>query len=180
MIEALQIAGLIVFGLFVVGRAVYRANFGARAVARKQLMAASASFTHGDVTTLTGTVRARETFTAALAGTPCVLDVVIADVAMPGWNTTTMVPFELVTSGGCVLVDGTTADVLIPTRPVVPRRLDREQAYFTAHELPLRALRASACEEAVVAEGEAVRVRGQIAVDGDQIRLVPPLTIDRA
>jgi len=84
-----------------------------------------------------------------------------------------MVPFELETGIGVVLVDGTEADLeLVPT-PVFPRRPEREALFLREHERDERLVDNATFEEITVDPEELVSVHGLAIVESPtRIRLV--------
>ncbi len=136
-----------------------------------------------DVVTLTGTVSiAGEPLISPLSARRCVLfeayanlheitgekRTLIAQLAKRG-----MVPFELETSFGNVVVDGTEADLeLLPT-PVFPRRPEREAAFLREHDRAESLVESTTFEEISVDPDSLVSVRGLALVDAaGKIRLV--------
>jgi hypothetical protein len=84
-----------------------------------------------------------------------------------------MVPFELVTSIGVVLVDATEADVELAPTPVFPRRPEREALFLREHERDERLIETATFEETTVDPDSLVSVSGMARVEGPtKIRLV--------
>ncbi|MFN0248875.1 MAG: hypothetical protein ACKV2T_18440 [Kofleriaceae bacterium] len=123
--------------------------------------------------TLTGSVRAlRSLLEAPLSGQLCVA-FYSASTVTGGSNDLhpdkivmrQMTPFDLVTAEGVVRIDGTSADLAHPTRPNVPRDLARETAFLVAHGFNAELVSTSHFQEAVVIEGDTVRVQGLAVVE---------------
>jgi len=93
-----------------------------------------------------------------------------------------MVPFELETSIGVVVIDGTEADLeLVPT-PVFPRRPEREMAFLREHDRDPALADTTGFEEISVDPESLISVRGlAIVASPTEVRLVAregqPLTI---
>lgn len=181
-----------------------------RAAARRRMRGAPSALADHTVATLRGVVHALdEPLVAPLSGTPCVLHRSTVRVfgkgrspagPRPVVGETTrceMVRFELATRDGRVIVDGTEADVTIRPRPIIPRKLEREQAFL--HTIGYDGHAGDAgFDEVVIEPGMLVAVHGVVRVEitpaatGDvgfrdapkQVRLVGdeqhPLTIGPA
>lgn len=203
------VKAILLFGaLFVAGMgAVVHSLWGPRARARKRLDRGQTALEDGAIVTLTGVVRAiGDTLVAPLSGKPCVLydasgrimgasgrvDDVIANI-----HERNMLPFELVTADGVVRVDGESADTDLPEFPLIPRKLEREIAFMSAHEQSPEYVRHSSFYELRLEVGMKIRVQGRVVVELDptapeggyrdgsrKVRLVAhaghPLTIGRA
>ena len=84
-----------------------------------------------------------------------------------------MVPFELVTGIGTVLVDGTEADLELAPTPVFPRRPEREALFLREHERDERLIENATFEEITVDPDELISVDGLAIVESPtKIRLV--------
>jgi len=84
-----------------------------------------------------------------------------------------MVPFELVTSLGVILVDGTEADLEIAPTPVFPRLPEREALFLREHDRDERVIDTSTFEEITVDPDMLVSVHGMAIVESPtKIRLV--------
>jgi len=155
-----------------------RVLFGPRAVARRRLKHGVAALVEGELVTVTGTVRSiREPLIAPLSGKQCaayesrmrprlgrsplsnVLDNPVDIFERK------MVPFELETRHGLVLVDGTDAELALTSTPIIPRKLDREVAFLARHERELTWRRDARLEEIAVELGGEVSVQGIVIVD---------------
>lgn len=87
---------------------------------------------------------------------------------------TAMVPFELVTAIGVVLVDATEADLELAPTPVFPRRPEREALFLREHERDERLIENASFEETTVDPDSLVSVSGMARVEGPtKIRLTP-------
>lgn len=84
-----------------------------------------------------------------------------------------MVPFELVTGMGTILVDGTEADLELSPTPVFPRRPEREALFLREHDRDERLIENATFEEITVDPDELVSVQGLAIVESPtRIRLV--------
>ncbi len=192
--------------------AVANALWGPRAQARKRLERSThTTIADGEIVTLTGAVRARgDLLEAPLTGTPCVLYEAVGRLysASGNGNQRTLdgtvfeqklVPFELETADGVVLVDGEHAEVALPRTPCIPRRIDRERTFLLERGQSAEDIRYAGFDELRILPGDKIRVQGMVVVDIDpggvderdyradaprRIRVVPhadhPLTIGRA
>lgn len=180
-----------------------------RAAIRAQIHAAPSTFEDNALVTFTGTVKQLgEPLIAPLSGKPCVAYCAVARTyiykmfgprrrAVIEYEVAdaTMMPFVLVTKTGEVYVDGETCRFVEPGAPIIPRKLDREQAFLARHSLYTRAANAG-FDEVRIEIGAKITVHGvarsALAAGGEtgfreaptQIRLsgddAHPLTIDRA
>lgn len=94
-------------------------------------------------------------------------------------RTQRMVPFELDTEAGVVLVDGTEADLEIKPTAVVPRDSERERAFVVAHGRGAEVAPVATFREFVLVPGMRVAVHGiaklEIADRGERgYRDAPP------
>lgn len=165
---------LLIFGAAAVvaaTTAVYTALWGPRARARKRLAAGTSKIEDNTIVTLTGTVRAIETLRAPLTGVDCVAYVAAGkilggrhdpDIPMA---TQEMVPFELVTSDGVVRVEVGTVEIVHPLLPMIPRKVDLEAKFLVAHGFAAANVRNSGFEQAVIVEGDKIRVQGLALVE---------------
>jgi hypothetical protein len=76
-----------------------------------------------------------------------------------------MIAFDLVTADGVVRIDGASADLAHPMRANVPRRPDREAEFLVAHKFKRELVSTSHFQEAVVCDGDAIRVQGLAVVE---------------
>jgi hypothetical protein len=140
-----------------------------RSAARQRMAGAQAVLADNTVVTLTGTVRSNgKLLTAPLSGTPCVLHrstirmfqgkrrrrMLVAERTR-----CEMVPFELETRGGKVIVVGDRADVTIRPGPIIPRQLDRDRAFMRGLGLD-GDIRSAGFDEVVIEPGMTVAVYG--------------------
>ena len=199
---------LVVAGFGAVGNALW----GPRARARKRLDAGTkTTIADREIVTLTGVVRAHgDLLEAPLTGIPCVLYEAVGRVygELVGRNARNieaevveqkLVPFELETADGIVLVAADTADVELPRIPCIPRRMDRERTFLRERGQSAEQIRHAGFDELRIVPGDKIRVQGMAIVEIDpsatterdyradvprRIRLVPhpdhPLTIGRA
>lgn len=85
-----------------------------------------------------------------------------------------MVPFELLTSLGVILVDATEADLELSPTPVYPRRPEREAKFLRERDRDERLIETTTFEEVTVDPESLVSVRGKAVVESPtRIRLVP-------
>jgi len=126
--------------------------------------------------TLTGTIRATgELLEAPLSGQRCV--VVHAFAELPEIDasrdtpenvvltTRLMMPFELETSAGTVLVDGTGADLEMKPTRISPRSIDRERAFVVAHGRGVEVARVATFREIALRPGTRIAVHGMALVE---------------
>ncbi len=76
-----------------------------------------------------------------------------------------MVPFELETSIGTVLIDGTEADLELQPTPVFPRRPEREALFLREHERDERLIENATFEEVTIDPDELISVQGLAIVE---------------
>jgi len=201
-------AFLLVAGAGAIGNALW----GPRARARKRLDAGKrTTIADREIVTLTGVVRARgDLLEAPLTGTPCVLYEAVGRIysAVAHRNSRDLeaevveqklVPFELETADGVVLVDCESAEVELPRLPCIPRKIDRERTFLLERGQSAEEVRYAGFDELRIVPGDKIRVQGMAIVEQDpgdsaergyredaprRIRLVPhaahPLTIGRA
>ena len=192
--------------------AIGNALWGPRARARKRLDGGKrTTVADREIVTLTGRVRARgELLEAPLTGTPCVLYEAVGRVYSGAVHRNSrdleaevveqkLVPFELETADGIVLVECETAEVELPRLPCIPRKIDRERAFLVERGQSAEQIRYAGFDELRIVPGDKIRVQGMAIVEQDptatdergyredaprRIRLVPhaehPLTIGRA
>lgn len=172
MYGAWKLAIFVVVGLGAAYSAIYAAFYGPRARARKRLAVGSSTLEDHTVVTLTGKVRALSTLEAPLTGTPCVAFVAIGSATygarydeVHAISTQEMVPFELVTSNGVVLVEATTADIVHAPRTLIPRNVDQEAKFLVAHGFDARMVRTSSFQQAAIEDGDQVQVQGLALVE---------------
>lgn len=202
------ICSAVVAGFGAVGNALW----GPRARARKRLDSGKrTTIADREIVTLTGIVRARgELIEAPLTGTPCVLYEAVGRIYSGIAHRNhrdleaevveqKLVPFELETADGVVLVECETAEVELPRLPCIPRRMDRERTFLLERGQSAEQLRYAGFDELRIIPGDRIRVQGMAIVEQDpgagdergyredaprRIRLVPhaehPLTIGRA
>lgn len=198
---------VILLGIAVVSglAALLNALYGPRARARKRLREAPRELTDGTVVTLTGVVRAKgETLlTAPLSGKQVVAFSSMARIYEYHGRTKKVidhvaqhqfVEFILDTKDGPVSVDATSVEIEVPPEPIIPRKIEREQAYLEQCGYGEKAARNAGFDEAVILPGMKVSVHGAVRVEvtqgeagyretGKRIVLAPPpglpLTIGR-
>lgn len=146
--------------------------FGPRAVARRRLKHGVAALVEGELVTVTGTVRSiREPLIAPLSGKPCAAYESHIRHGFGLHNDPVdiferkLVPFELETRHGLVLVDGTDAEIALTSTPIIPRKLEREVAFLAKHEHKLTWRREARPEEISIELGCEVSVQGIVIVD---------------
>jgi hypothetical protein len=142
--------------------------------ARARLQSGKSSLTDHAVATVRGTVRALgEPMIAPLSGQACVLyattcrvgggAVVVGSIIRYEQK---MIAFALDTREGEVIVDGVLADLALPTRPIVPRRLERELAFLEARGTEVD-MRSATFEEVSVPPGMKIAVHGFVVHEQD-------------
>lgn len=139
----------------------------------------------GDRVTVTGTVRiAGEPLISPLSARRCVVyetyaslyeepagDAPRALVAQLAERR--MVPFELETELGVIVVDGTEADLELAPTPVYPRIPEREARFLRAHERDERLIETTTFEEITIDPDALISVRGKAIVESPaKVRLV--------
>jgi hypothetical protein len=160
--------------------AIARAVWGPRARARKRLDAGTkTTIADREIVTLTGTVRAAgPLLESPLGGKPCVLyqsngrvyeastrrnhRTLIAEVVDQK-----LVAFDLETPEGTVRVEGEQADLELPPRPCIPRRIEREREFLLAHGQSAELIRFAGFDEIALEPGTRVRVQGMAIVELD-------------
>jgi hypothetical protein len=192
--------------------AVGNALWGPRARARKRLDSGKrTTIADREIVTLTGVVRARgDLLEAPLTGISCVLYEAVGRVYSGVAHRNTrdleaevveqkLVPFELETADGVVLVECESAEVELPRLPCIPRRIERERTFLVERGQSAEHIRYAGFDELRIIPGDRIRVQGMAIVELDhgdstergyrenapqRIRLVPhaehPLTIGRA
>jgi hypothetical protein len=147
----------------------------------------------GVVVTVTGTVRAiGKPLVSPLSARSCVLYEAYANIYETNAGAhralaaqifdRKMVPFELETSLGTIIVDDIEAELDLLPRPVFPRRIEREVAFLREHGREPALAHTTGFEETTIDPGALVAVRGMTRVDEpDKIRLTrigeEPMTI---
>jgi hypothetical protein len=153
---------------------VHRVMYGPRAQARKRLRNASRELTDGAVVTLTGVVRAKgEMLTAPLSGRQAVAFSSTARIyAGEGYyrhvadsvHQQQMVDFVLETKEAVVEIESATAELEYAPEPLIPRKIQREQAFLRAagHNVHPRS---SSFDEVVIAPGMKVSIHGVVRIE---------------
>jgi hypothetical protein len=143
-----------------------------RAEVRRRMREAPQHLADHSVVTLTGTVKlVGEPLVAPLSGTRCVLHRSSARTFSQGREMETftvceLAPFLLETRDGDVLVDGDTADIPDRGRPLIPRKIEREQEFLLAHGI-LTEARSAGFDEIVIVPGAKISVHGVARVEVD-------------
>jgi hypothetical protein len=184
--------------LFVVAGAAIAGAAALYTGARKRVAATATErspsrIEHGAIVTVTGTVRAIGTpLVSPLSARSCVLYEAYANIyernagahrALAGQIfDRKMIPFELETSLGNIVVDDIEAELELLPRPVFPRRIEREVAFMREHGREPALVHTTGFEETTIDPGALVAVRGRARIDEpDKIRLVrigeEPMTI---
>jgi hypothetical protein len=84
-----------------------------------------------------------------------------------------MIPFELVTAAGTVLVDATEADLELAPTPVFPRFPEREARFLREHDKDERLIENATFEEITVDPDSLVSIHGRVVVESPtKVRLV--------
>jgi hypothetical protein len=140
----------------------------------------------GSVVTLTGTVRILgEPLITPLSARRCVMYEAYADLydtdegddakrtLVAQLAKRAMVPFELETSMGVIVIDGTEADVELVPVPVFPRRPEREALFLREHDRDERLIDTTTFQEVSIDPDSLVSVTGMAKVESPtKIRLV--------
>ncbi len=203
-----MVCSLVIAGFAAIGNAMW----GPRARARKRLdRGTRTTIADREIVTLTGVVRTRgDLLEAPLTGLPCVLYEATGRVYSAALHRNSrdleaeiveqkLVPFELETPDGLVLVEGEAAEIELPRLPCIPRRIDRERAFLLERGQSAEQIRYAGFDELRIVPGDKIRVQGMAIVEMDpgdgaergyraeaprRIRLVShaehPLTIGRA
>jgi len=155
-----------------------------RAEVQARMMQVTEGLADHAVVTIRGTVRlAGKSIEAPLSGTACVahqsrLRVYSAKASfgvraeIDSDAQSELVAFVLATKDGDVLVEGSSVDIVLPPRPVIPRKLEREAAFMRALGFEQGPADAG-FDEAIVVEGMKITVNGiarlevTAATDGD-------------
>jgi hypothetical protein len=171
MYGAYKLALFAVVGVVAACTAVYAALWGPRARARKRLAAGTSRIEDNTIVTLTGKVRAIETMRAPLSGEECVAYVAAGrilggryenDIPMASQE---MVPFDLVTSDGVVRIEVGVVEIVLPTIPRIPRKIDLEAKFLVAHGFEATQVRGSGFEQCVIVDGDTIKVQGLALVE---------------
>ena len=141
-----------------------------RAAARKRMAAGQRELDDAALVTMTGTVHAiGEPIVAPASGTPCVAH--LTRVRVKGRATrrakierqeivrVELVPFRLETTDGDVIVDGTTADLAIRPRAIVPRRIEHEARFLRTLQITIPP-DSIELDEVVIEPGARITVHG--------------------
>jgi hypothetical protein len=152
---------------------------------RRALATPTAELGDGDHVTVTGTVRiVGEPLISPLSARRCVLYEAYASLyeeAAPDGPRAlvaqlarrAMVPFELETSLGVILIDGTEADLELAPAAVYPRIPEREARFLREHDRDERLIETATFEELTVDPEALISVQGQAVFDAPtKIRLV--------
>lgn len=164
----------LLFGVGSVVGGVHTAFFGARAKARKRLRRASRELVEGAVVTLTGTVRAKgELVTGPLSGREGVAFLVTARIFGPEIQYMRSRPvvdrlqrreireFILETKDGPIEIEPGDALIEYAPEPLIPRKIEREQAFLRASGSDVHAKDAG-FDEVVIQPGMKVSVHGAV------------------
>lgn len=129
-----------------------------------------------EVVTVVGVVRALGELVAPLSGAICVAHVSRA-VILPDRGPrdpfaqnqeiveSKLVPFELVTAAGIVRIEGPEFELVMPTEPLIPRKLDREIEFLITHGSDPGVARRTGFDEARVEPGAKISVHGMAIVE---------------
>jgi len=174
MIGGVKVVFLLCFALVSAVGGVHRALFGPRAQARKRLRTASRELTDGSVVTLTGVVRAKgDTMTAPLSGRQAVAFASSARLydgvgrhrrIIDEFQQQEAVDFVLETKDGLVEIEATRAELAYAPEPLIPRKLDREQAFLTKAGCNVSA-RNGGFDEVVIEPGMKISVHGVVRIE---------------
>jgi hypothetical protein len=136
----------------------------ARSEVRRRVREAPHMLVDHSVVTLVGTVRAiGEPLIAPLSGRACVVHRSTARGGDSSFTQCELVRFTLVTRDGEVIVDGETAEIPDRPSPIIPRKLEREEAFLARHGY--RGGRGTGFEEIVIEPGARVSVHGVVRVE---------------
>ena len=165
---------------FIIGAVAFTVAtvFGPRArrsAITRRLRSGSLTLADGAIVTVIGTIRETANLVEApLSARQCV--VVHATAELPEVDRTgageyvvlatrLMVPFELDTPAGIVLVDGTHADVDIKPQSIPRRSLERERAFMVAHKRGPEIAPVATFGEVVLVPGMRVAVHGVAVIE---------------
>lgn len=144
----------------------------ARSKVQRRLRSGSSVLAQDELVTLTGTVRDSKELVEALLSTRRGV-FIHATATLPEADengpvtlqSQRMVPFEIDTNAGVVLVDGTSAEVAIKPKAVVPRDVERERAFMVAHGRGPEAAPVATFRELVIEPGMRVAVHGVALIE---------------
>lgn len=155
---------------------------------QRALEADGEGLTDASVVTLTGTVRViGEPLISPLSASRCVMFESYANLYewakegdTEGPKTLAgqvvkreMIPFELVTAAGTVLVEASEADLELAPTPVFPRLPEREARFLREHDKDERLIENATFEEIAVEPDSLVSIHGRVVVESEtRIRLV--------
>jgi hypothetical protein len=174
MFVGAKLVFLLLFGLASAIGGVHTAFFGRRAQARKRLRSAPRELTDGAVVTLTGVVRAKgEMVTAPLSGRQAVAFLSTARVyegdgryrrVVDQFQQHEMVDFVLETKHGMVEIEAAKAELEYAPEPLIPRKIEREQAFLSRAGCN-RSARDGGFDEVVIEPGMKVSVHGLVRIE---------------
>jgi hypothetical protein len=148
------------------------APFKLRATLKGRLRSGSRLLAPGATVTVVGTIRETndlvESPISAKRGVLVHTQAELPEMGPDGpviMKTQLMVPFELDTADGPILVDGTIADVVMKPTSVSPRSLERESAFVVAHGRSAEIAKVATFRELVLAPGARVSVHGVAVID---------------
>lgn len=144
----------------------------------KQLGRGRDNFVDGEHTTVIGKVRSTgKSLTAPFSGHACVAYQARVALTSPKHGVMSLlldespniehgevIPFALDTAHGIVLVDATQAVLRFDTRPVIPRRVERESAFLRKLGIATT-MRDVTCQEVYVSLDQRVAVHGVLSLE---------------
>ena len=162
------------FALVSVVGGIHRVLYGPRARARKRLRDAPRELTDGAVVTLTGVVRAKgEMLTAPLSGREAVAFSSTARIyagegyyrhLADSFHQQQMVDFVLETKDAIVEIESAAAELEYAPEPLIPRKIEREQAFLRAAGSNVHA-RSASFDEVVIAPGMKISIQGVVRIE---------------
>ena len=174
MIGGAKLVFFLCFALVSAVGGAHRALFGPRAQARKRLRNASRELTDGAVVTLTGVVHAKgDTMTAPLSGRQAIAFSSTARVYEGAGRHRKLVEqyhqqetsdFVLETKDGRVEIEAGGAEIAYAPEPLIPRQLEREQAFLAKAGSDARA-RDGGFDEVVIEPGMKISVHGVVRIE---------------
>lgn len=155
--------------------AAIAAPFKLRATLRGRLRAGTRTIEHGALVTVVGTIRETPTLVDSPISTKQGV-VIYAQAELPEMGpdgpvimkTQRMVPFELDTMHGVILVDGTAADILMKPTAIAKRVPELERSFVVAHGRGEEIAKVATFREIVLGPGARITVHG-VAMIEDEI-----------
>jgi hypothetical protein len=140
---------------------------------KRRIRTGSFTFAHDTAVTVVGTIRpTNDLVESPLSARRGVYVYAEAELPEPGpdfermkLTTIRMIPFELDTQHGVILVDGDTADITMKPVAPRPRVAELEREFITAHERGVETASVATFREVVLAPGARITVYGVAKIE---------------